>query len=162
MQCCGHVLVRFIKHIRIFKGFDDWGDGRAFDGTITILQPLILPLYDSHSHLQVLDAMFDPPGRASYEMVRDYWRPKSGAADFEQWWRKVVHEGLIAGSALPRIKPQQKPGWADSLPPAPAASGLELVFRPDPYLYDGRFANNAWLQELPQLMTKLTWDNATL
>ena len=139
---------------------EDWGDTRAFDGTLTILQPLILPLYDSISDLSLLDFMLKPPGRSSYEIVRTYWQKKAGVEDFEKWWRKSVHDGLIAGSSLPTITPQLKAGWVMSLPKSSAQQAMEVVFRPDPYLYDGRYANNTWLQELPRPMTKLTWDNA--
>lgn len=112
--------------------------------------------------------MITLPGRTSYEIVRDYWSRKSGAADFEAWWRKSVHDGLVANSALPAITPANNANAAIPRQPQPQgrdvghpqSSGLEIVFRPDPYLYDGRFANNTWLQELPQPMTKLTWDNA--
>ncbi len=138
---------------------EDWSDARAYDGTITILQPLILPLYDSRTAEQVLDAILKPPGRSQYEIVRAYWQGKSGAGNFEQWWRKSVHDGLVPNSALPTITPNLKTAWAAQLP-ASRSDGMELVFRPDPYLYDGRYANNTWLQELPQPMTKLTWDNA--
>jgi MoCo/4Fe-4S cofactor protein with predicted Tat translocation signal len=138
---------------------EDWSDARAFDGTITILQPLILPLYDSRTAEQVLDAILKPPGRSQYEILRAYWQEKSGARDFEQWWRKSVHDGLVANSASPAITPTIKTDWAAQVP-TPSSQGIEVVFRPDPYLYDGRYANNTWLQELPQPMTKLTWDNA--
>jgi MoCo/4Fe-4S cofactor protein with predicted Tat translocation signal len=156
---------------------EHWSDTRAFDGTITILQPLIEPLYDSRSHIELLDSILRSPGRPSYDIVQAYWKGKSGAADFREWWRKSVHDGLVAGSALPAIHPELKADWVTSLAPLPAqiageisiqtpgssqtsARPLEIVFRPDPYLHDGRFANNTWLQELPQPMTKLTWDNA--
>ena len=138
---------------------EDWGDTRAFDGTLTIQQPLILPLYDSTSSLRLLDSILKPPGRSSYDIVQTYWQKNGRAGDFEQWWRKSVHDGLIADSALPPITPQLKTDWAQSLG-SPIQQGIELVFRSDPYLYDGRYANSTWLQELPQPMTKLTWDNA--
>jgi Fe-S-cluster-containing dehydrogenase component len=139
---------------------EDWGDTRAYDGTVSIIQPLIAPLYNSHSQLQVLDTILQWPGRSSYDIVRAYWSQKSGAKDFEQWWRKAIHDGLIAGSALPPFAPGVK-----NIRVAGEGGGrtqLELVFRPDVYLYDGRYANNVWLQELPHPMTKLTWDNAVL
>jgi Fe-S-cluster-containing dehydrogenase component len=137
---------------------EDWGDARAFDGTVSIIQPLIAPMYSSHSHLTVLDAILQFPGRSSYEIVRAYWQGHTKAPDFEAWWRKSVHDGLIASSALPAIDPGlPRPFTAGA---AQKATGLEVVFRPDVYLYDGRFANNIWLQELPRPMTKLTWDNA--
>jgi molybdopterin-containing oxidoreductase family iron-sulfur binding subunit len=93
--------------------------------------------------------------------VRAYWSSHSGSSDFEHWWRKSVHDGLIAGSALPPIHAAPRAAWPQA-PTPPAESGLEIVFRPDVYLYDGRYANNLWLQELPHPMTKLTWDNAIL
>jgi Fe-S-cluster-containing dehydrogenase component len=138
---------------------EDWGDARALDGSISIIQPLIAPLYPgSRSQLQILDAMLQFPGRSSYEIVRAYWTKQSGAKDFEAWWRKSVHDGLIAGSALPAIAvtPNHNFGTPQSAP----SGGLEIVMRPDIYMYDGRYANNVWLQELPHPMTKLTWDNA--
>ena len=138
---------------------EDWGDARSLDGTISIIQPLIAPLYSgSHSQLQILDTMLQFPGRSSYEIVRAYWSERSGAEDFEGWWRKSVHNGLIADSALPPIAvtPSNNFGAAQSLP----SGSMEIVFRPDVYMYDGRYANNVWLQELPHPMTKLTWDNA--
>ena len=137
---------------------EDWGDTRAYDGTVSIIQPLIAPLHDSHSQLKVLDAVLQWPGRSSYEIARSYWAGKSGAKDFEQWWRKSVHDGLVANSALPHLTPSLKRVAFERN--TTQAGNLELVFRPDVYLYDGRYANNVWLQELPRPMTKLTWDNA--
>ena len=137
---------------------EDWGDARAFDGTVTILQPLILPLYSGHSRIEVLDAMLRQPARTAYEIVRAYWSSNAKAADFETWWRQSVRSGVVADSALPGITPGQP-----QVPPpsqATAQPGLELLFRPDPYLFDGRYANNPWLQELPKPITKLMWDNA--
>lgn len=97
--------------------------------------------------------------RPAHEIVRAYWSANSGGGDFEAWWRQSVSSGVVAGSALPAIN------LAPSEPPPPPAAsapseGLELLFRADPYLFDGRYANNAWLQELPKPVTKLTWDNA--
>ncbi len=144
--------------------FEDWSDARAFDGTVTILQPLILPLYESHSQLEVLDLFLHVPNRNSRELLRAYWQgqgnPTPNTDQFEEWWRKSVGEGLIAGSALPEVTPALRN--APAILPAGSASGpgLDLVFRNDPYIYDGRYANNAWLQELPKPISKLTWDNA--
>ncbi len=139
---------------------EDWGDARAIDGTTSIIQPLIAPLYNSHSQIQVLDSILQFPGRSSYEIVRAYWTAQSGAQDFEPWWRKSVRDGIIANSALPSITPTA--GSVGAIKPPAEQTGLELVFRPDVYLYDGRYANNMWLQELPHPMTKLTWDNAVM
>jgi len=148
-------------HVPESHVFEDWGDTRSFDGTVTILQPLIYPLYRSHSHLEVLDAFVHQPGRTSREIVTAYWASKKPAPEFDSWWRKSLHDGFLAGSALPAITVTPAP------PPAPAVStgpgrGLELNFRPDPYVHDGRYSNLGWLMELPRPMTKLTWDNAVL
>ena len=153
-------------HIPESHFLEDWGDCRSFDGTISILQPMILPLYRSRSHLEVLDALLTQPGRSTYAILRDHWsgQRRGTAQDFETWWRKSVHDGLIADSKLPAIQPALTPVPAAAQAVTPAASGetLEIVLRPDPYFQDGRYANNAWLQELPRPMTKLTWDNAVL
>jgi molybdopterin-containing oxidoreductase family iron-sulfur binding subunit len=137
---------------------EDWGDARAIDGTATIQQPLIAPLYDSRTPLHVLDLLLQSPGRPAYDILRAHWQ-QSHQNDFEAFWRKSVHDGMVAGSALGSITPALQ----TSLPPSSPLSqttALELVFKPDVYLYDGRYANNVWLQELPHPMTKLTWDNA--
>ncbi len=143
---------------------EDWGDARSLDGTAAIIQPLIDPLYDSHSFSQVLDVIVQFPGRSSYTIVRAYWMAQHKGADFESWWRKSVHDGLIQDSALAPVTPVLAANWAQSplLAPTEGNTDDELVFRADPYLYDGRFANNTWLQELPRPITKLTWDNAVL
>jgi molybdopterin-containing oxidoreductase family iron-sulfur binding subunit len=139
---------------------EEWGDTRAYDGIVTIIQPLIAPLYGTRSALTVLDAMLNFPGRSSYDIVRAFWMQRSGGAgDFEQWWRKSVHDGLVPGTALPRTSPAL-PSNATVVSQLSKADGLEIVFRPDVYLYGGRYANNIWLQELPHPMTKPTWDNA--
>ncbi|HZT69441.1 MAG TPA: 4Fe-4S dicluster domain-containing protein [Terriglobia bacterium] len=139
---------------------EGWGDARAFDGTITILQPMIEPLYNSRSQIEVLDLLLRFPHRTSYEIVRSYWAPRASTEDFETWWRQSVRTGLIPGSALPEIHPAVQKVEAPQPLQAGNEGALDLVFRPDPYIYDGRYANNAWLQELPRPMTKLTWDNA--
>ena len=152
-------------HIPESHFLEDWGDTRAFDGTVSMIQPLIAPLYDSHSYVEVLDTFLQQPGRRSYEILRAYWQAKSGAADFEGWWRKSIHDGFIAGSALPTTAaPALMPNWTSKLngSPMPATGELEVSFRPDVYIHDGRYANNTWLQELPRPMTKLTWDNAVM
>ena len=139
--------------------FEDWGDAVAFDGTISILQPLIEPLYASQSFVEVLDAVLQFPPRNSREILRAYWMGRHKGADFELWWRKALHDGMVRDSALPEIKPALKVDWPRVPFLQPSGAGLELVFRPDPYLRDGAYANNAWLQELPHPITKVTWDN---
>jgi Fe-S-cluster-containing dehydrogenase component/anaerobic selenocysteine-containing dehydrogenase len=147
-------------HVPESHVFEDWGDARSFDGTVTIMQPLIYPLYRSRSHVEVLDAFVNQPGRTSLEIVTVYWASKQPARDFDPWWRQSLHDGFIAGSALPAITAS----ISSSVPAASAkpAGGLEFNFRPDPYVHDGRYSNLGWLMELPRPMTKLAWDNAVL
>ena len=142
---------------------ETWGDARAFDGTVTIQQPLIEPLYGGRSVLQVLNMLTDKPLSAAYDVVKNYWATQHKGEDFESWWRKAVHDGVVPNSALPTKRPAVRAGAITS-PAGPRRLGgtLEVIFRPDPTIYDGRFANNGWLQELPKPITKLTWDNAAV
>jgi MoCo/4Fe-4S cofactor protein with predicted Tat translocation signal len=148
-------------HIPENHFLESWGDSRAFDGTLSLVQPLIIPLYAGKSAYELIEGLVQQPVRSNYEIVRDYWKSQNRWPDFEQGWRRALHDGLAAGTALPVL---QLPAPSSNLtpPPAPATAGLELSFRPDPSILDGRFANNGWLQELPKPLTKLTWDNAVL
>ncbi len=145
-------------HVPHTHFLEDWGDARSFDGTVTIQQPLISPMFDGISLIRLLDALIQPPGRSTYDIVRSYWQKKSGAGDFETWWRQSVHSGVVANSALPPVT-AGSPAAAATSPAPQNAGGIEFVFRPDPYILDGRYANNPWLRELPRPMTKLSWDN---
>ena len=139
-----------------------WGDARAYDGTVTIQQPLIAPLYPGcKSPQEMLAAFSTRPSVKGHDLVREYWRA-SGllGTDFERGWRRALHDGLIAGSASPATALSAAAAPPRAPAPTPPASGMEIVFRPDPTIGDGRFANNGWLQELPKPLTKLTWDNA--
>jgi molybdopterin-containing oxidoreductase family iron-sulfur binding subunit len=150
-------------HVPAAHWLESWSDARAFDGSVTLLQPLIAPLYPgARSAHEVLAALGARPEQPGHEIVREHWRTRAGAPDFERWWRKSLHDGVVAGSALPEKAVQVRPGpWLEAAPP-PSASGIEAAFRPDPSVDDGRFANNGWLQELPKALTKLTWENAAL
>jgi Fe-S-cluster-containing dehydrogenase component/anaerobic selenocysteine-containing dehydrogenase len=147
-------------HIPQSHFLEEWGDARAFDGTITIQQPLIEPMYHSHSVLEMLGLFLNQPNPTSREIVRAYWQANSKAADFESWWHTSVREGLVAGSSLPEIAPTLQAVDTSGMTHAARGQDLDLIFRIDPFIYDGRYANNAWLQELPRHITKLTWDNA--
>jgi MoCo/4Fe-4S cofactor protein with predicted Tat translocation signal len=193
---------------------ESWGDARAFDGTVTLTQPLIAPLYEGRSAHEVLGVFTTQADRRPHDLIKDYWtrafngsggwnvRGIDGEAfrDAEAFWRRAVHDGFIAGTAVtnggpatpfapgplptpatgtaagaagaattqaqatqPVATPQaQPPAIASNIPPTgvepPAQGGLEIIFRPDPTIWDGSFANNGWLQELPKPLTKLTWD----
>jgi MoCo/4Fe-4S cofactor protein with predicted Tat translocation signal len=153
-------------HVPEAHFLESWGDARAFDGTVSIIQPLIAPLYGGRSAYELLTAFVAEAERPGHEIVRAYWRehwPRgSGTGDFERDWEKALHDGFIADSAFtPRQSLSLREGWAnrpEAAPPGP--EGMEIVFGPDPTVQDGRFANNGWLQELPKPLTKLTWDNA--
>jgi MoCo/4Fe-4S cofactor protein with predicted Tat translocation signal len=150
-------------HVAESHYLETWGDARAFDGTLSVIQPLIAPLYHTHSAREVLAAFGDKPGISDYDFLRDHLKAANPSADFEKFWRKTLNDGLVAGSAFAPTNPSLKLNAA-SLPAAKTASAdeIEFIFRPDPCVYDGRFANNGWLQELPKPVTKLTWDNAAL
>ncbi|MFO0966207.1 MAG: TAT-variant-translocated molybdopterin oxidoreductase [Gemmataceae bacterium] len=146
---------------------ESWGDTRAYDGTVSFVQPLIEPLYAGRSEYDILAILTSQLERSAYEVVRRYWRERflrmtrPTPSNFEAWWRKALHDGFVADSGAPAVTPELAAGWA-AAPGVRAATGLEVNFRLDPTLFDGRFANNGWLQELPKPLTKLTWDNAIL
>ncbi len=141
---------------------ETWSDCRAHDGTTSIMQPLIAPLYAGKSAHEVLGMLTGQLERTSYQIVKDYWATQHKGEDFEAWWRKAVHDGVVADSALPSKTVAVRAGWAASAPQPVTPKGLEVIFRPDPAVYDGRFTNNGWLQEWPRPITQLTWDNAAI
>jgi molybdopterin-containing oxidoreductase family iron-sulfur binding subunit len=147
-------------HIPEAHFLETWNDARAYDGTVTIMQPLILPLYFGRSVHELLGAFGDTPNQTPYEIVKGYWNRQHPGPDFEDWWRKSVHDGIVANTALP-AKPMAFKEQPSGAKPA-STEGLEIVFRPDTHIFDGRYANNGWLQELPTPLSKLTWDNAAL
>ncbi len=191
-------------HVPAAHYLESWGDTRSYDGTVTIMQPLIEPLYEGKTAYELLAVFSDKYDRKPYEIVKSYWqqqrsgqgqgqtaaagnnqssqqapapapeRPPAAATptpapspsqDFEVWWRKTIHDGFVPDSAFKPKTVAFNSGWASQqTTPAqpPAAGGFELVFRTDPSIYDGRFANNGWLQELPRPLTKVTWDNVAV
>ena len=144
---------------------ESWGDALAFDGTPSIIQPLIEPLYDGRTAYQLLDALiYEQTARSTYDIVRRHWQGEAEGIEADKTWRKVIHDGLDRAAVLPTIDvpPSGDPFMPTLMGDRVEESGLELVFKPDPTIWDGRFANNGWLQELPKPITKLTWDNAAL
>ncbi|MBX2999600.1 MAG: TAT-variant-translocated molybdopterin oxidoreductase [Caldilineaceae bacterium] len=138
-----------------------WGDSRAYDGTTTIQQPLIEPLYSGRSALTVLDALLNETPRSDFEIVEAYWAQQI-SADFNRFWQISLHDGVVADTTLPMRNVTVRADIGNQLPAPVAAAELEINFRLDPTIGDGRFANNGWLQELPKPLTKLTWENAVL
>ena len=176
-------------HLPLSHYLETWGDHRASDGSVSIQQPLIAPLYESRSEIEVLASLAKSPHGGGMGQVQATW--SDGAIDeaFDHEWRRWLHEGVVADSTATPIAPaltappspqpvegEEAPptvprgnffAWASlgttlSTLPVPDISGFEVDFFTDPSLYDGRYANNAWLQELPDPTTKLVWDNAAL
>ena len=147
-------------HIPEAHFLETWSDARAYDGTVTIMQPLIMPLYFGRSVHELLGAFSDTPNQTPYEIVKGYWNRQHKSDDFEDWWRKAVHDGIVPSTPLParQVALKGSPAPPKSVP----SQALEIVFRPDPHIFDGRYANNGWLQELPKPLTKITWDNVAL
>ena len=190
-------------HVPAAHYLESWGDTRSYDGTVTIMQPLIEPLYEGKTAYELLAIFSEQYDRKPYDIVKNFWQTQRNqsqgqtggtgtgnqsqgqtggvgsaqrnqaaqqtttpAPDFEAWWRQAIHDGFIVDSAFPVKTVALSSGWANQQPstPAqqPAAGTFELVFRTDPSIYDGRFANNGWLQELPKPLTKITWDNVAI
>ncbi|HEX4343789.1 MAG TPA: 4Fe-4S dicluster domain-containing protein, partial [Verrucomicrobiae bacterium] len=143
-------------HIPQNHFLESWSDARAFDGTVSIVQPLILPLYAGRSAHELLDALWQTQPRSDYEIVHDHWQLQNQIPLDEKKWRRALHDGLIAGTAYPQRNVSLH---AFVLPPVEVQKNLELTFHPDSSIWDGRYANNGWLQELPKPIHKLTWDN---
>ncbi|HEY5753963.1 MAG TPA: TAT-variant-translocated molybdopterin oxidoreductase [Chthoniobacterales bacterium] len=145
-------------HLPETDTLESWSDAAAFDGTLCLLQPLIEPLYDGISRHELLAALLGQPAVKSYEIVRRYWRQRVGEAGFEDIWHRALSDGVFSGQTLgPSREVATSPGQT---PSEPASGGLHLIIRPDPHIYDGQFANNPWLQELPKPLTKIVWENA--
>ncbi len=144
-------------HVPQAHFLETWGDERAFDGTATITQPLILPFYGGKSPIEVLAAAQGQADANAYDLVRAYWKAQVSGS-FDDFWRETVYRGVVAGTQAASASPQ--PGSFDVT--LPAAADLEIHLMLDPSIHDGRFANNGWLQELPKPFTNLSWDNAAL
>jgi MoCo/4Fe-4S cofactor protein with predicted Tat translocation signal len=148
-------------HINKAHYLESWSDARAYDGTISIIQPMIDPLYAGRSAHDVLQALLDDPQASAYDAVianaKTYIK-----GDFAAGWRKALHDGWVEGTAFTAKADGAGKSAVASFPSSATASGLEISFRPDPSLYDGRFSNVGWLQELPKQVTNLSWDNAAL
>ncbi|MCB2231552.1 TAT-variant-translocated molybdopterin oxidoreductase [bacterium] len=141
---------------------ESWGDVRSFDGTLGVVQPLIEPLFASRSDIEFLSLINSGTLSAGYDAVRETWQSVLGGGGFENAWRVVLHDGLLKDSASKPSKPNPRSGEiARAIRPVKASEGLEVTFKSS-NTFDGRFANNGWLQELPDAMTKLAWDNAAL
>ncbi len=153
-------------HIPETHYLEAWSDARAYDGTVSIIQPLIAPLYNGRSAHELIAVLAGQEGQTSYDSVKGFWRSKHPGSDFEAFWQISLHDGVVADTALPAKQVTLKANFSEGAwnegKRTTTSGALEISFRPDPTIWDGRFANNGWLQELPKPFTKLTWDNAAL
>lgn len=142
---------------------ESWGDARAYDGTLSIVQPLIEPLYDGKTPIEVLSLITEGSPAKGYDLVRATVAPLAGGTDFERFWMRALNDGVVANSAWPLETPALRPfAFLADEKRAAQATGFEVVFVRDVKVHDGRFANNGWLQEMPDPLTKMTWDNAAI
>jgi len=143
-------------HVPSVHYLETWSDARAFDGTATIIQPLVEPLYRGKSAHEMLSVLLGKPDATPHDLVKAYWQGVSPNG-FEAFWKTSLNNGVVAGTAAGVLTPTA----SVTLPALTVqeAAEWEVTFRPDPTIGDGTFANNGWLQELPKPQTKTTWDN---
>lgn len=155
-------------HVPATHPLETWGDCRAYDGTSSLLQPVIRPLHDGKTALQMLAAFSRNDDEGPRQQIRAYWRQREGGRQreserFEAQWRRWLHDGVIPESAPNPVPVKLQPNWIRTLSaPQREAPSLTLQWQPDIALRDGHYANNGWLQEMPRPITTLTWDNAAL
>ncbi len=149
-------------HLHGAHYLESWGDARAFDGNSSLSQPLLAPLYGGRSAHELVALFTDTPEMTPYEALSTYWQQNGHAAgDFGANFRKWLHDGIIPNTAS-AARTVSVNGTSAKLPAKLSKDTIEVVFRPDPTIYDGRFANNAWLQECPKPVIRLEWDNAAM
>jgi len=146
-------------HVPEAHYLESWSDTRAYDGTASIVQPLIMPLYGGKTPHEVMNVLANQADQSAHDTVRAYWQAQHKGADFDEFWQISLHDGVVAGTTFSERTPPPAKMPAASASTF-AASGLEIVFRPDPSVGDGAMSNNAWLQEMPKPQNKMTWDNA--
>ena len=160
-------------HFPLAHELEAWGDVRAHDGSLSIQQPLIAPLHGGVSAIEFLAFLTQEPnyealvyGRDAvfgHDLVKAHWQQTSGALDFGSWWSKTLHDGMVTGSAfaVETVAPNAA-NIAGAVRGYAKSNGIEIVFRACPKMDGGRYANNSWMQEIPDPLTKLSWDNAAL
>jgi MoCo/4Fe-4S cofactor protein with predicted Tat translocation signal len=151
-------------HVPEAHYLESWSDARAYDGTVSIVQPLIEPLYGGKTAHELIGVLAGQSGVAGRDLVQSYWQKQHTGADFDAFWRKSLHDGWVEGTTYSPRSVSLKSANVSAQSAAggntgPGTGTYEINFRRDPSIYDGRFSNNGWLQELPKPLTKLTWDN---
>ncbi|MBV8376874.1 MAG: molybdopterin oxidoreductase, partial [Verrucomicrobia bacterium] len=174
---------RFTLHLSLFQDetsaacqwhvpenhfLESWSDAVGSDGSTSIVQPLIAPLYSGYSRHQLFALFLGQVAAQDYDLVRDYWRSHAQWDDFEKQWRQVLSDGVLpvnSAGVVPAGGPASPPpptSDQEGSPPHDPSDTIELSFHPDPTIWDGRFANNGWAQELPKPFTRITWNNPAL
>ncbi len=158
-------------HINGTHYLEMWSDVRAYDGTVSIVQPMIAPLYGGKSAHHVVQIMLADPDMPPNAAVQLTWASAVGGANVDAngdshgplsaGWRKALHDGWIENTAFTPKDVSAKNTAAGAATVADP-SAIEVIFRPDPTIYDGRYANLGWMQELPKPLTNLSWDNAAV
>ncbi|MEX2640374.1 MAG: TAT-variant-translocated molybdopterin oxidoreductase [Balneolales bacterium] len=151
-------------HVNKANFLEAWGDGYSYTGARSVIQPMIRPLFDGLSEVEVLNLILTGGYVPGYDLVRETWQ-EFIPQNFDNGWQTVLHDGVQENTSFPTVPVSLSNGFADVAARALAQpspideDAIELVLKADPRVYDGRFANNGWLQELPDSMTKITWDN---
>jgi molybdopterin-containing oxidoreductase family iron-sulfur binding subunit len=144
-------------HVPEAHYLESWSDTRAYEGTVSIVQPLIEPIYGAKTAHELVNVLTGDPDHSAHDTVRDHWQTRHQGKDFDDFWQVSLHDGIVAGTTFAE---KQAPAAKVPALPDPGAAGLEVVFRPDPAIGDGTWSNNAWLQEMPKPQNKMTWNNA--
>jgi len=150
-------------HIPRTHFLEAWGDGASPSGQASIIQPLIQPLFGAKSEIEVINAVFNGNDATAHELVRGTWVGTIG----ENGWISSLNDGVIPNTVKPDVSVNLSSGLSGTLAAAmqsfaSANNDIEVSFKPDNHVFDGRFANNGWLQEFPDPITKITWDNVAL
>jgi len=155
-------------HLPMAHYLESWGDARTGDGTLVPIQPLIAPLLGGVTELEVLARIAGTKTSSAYEIVRETFAGFVGADKAEAAWKKFLHDGFLSDSAAKSVDAKLNEAAvsqavsAIKLSGAPSKDNLEVVFHRDYSVDDGRYNNNGWLQEMPDPITKMVWDNAVL
>ena len=153
--------IRVDWHLPLAHPLESWGDARAFDGTASLIQPMIRPLFEGRTAAEILSLLFEPQARDGLAIVKSHWQGTRQADAFEPDWRKALTEGFWPDSAAKAatVSVGGQAGAPVGPPLDVRPDRIHLVFRPDSTIRDGSYAASAWLQELPKALTKVTWDN---
>lgn len=152
-------------HVNRAHFLEAWGDGYSFTGASSIIQPQIKPLHGGKSEIEFLNTILTGQESNGYDLVRQTWQQELGSGNFQNRWEQILHDGINTENNFSEVTPSVQGNVAGGLQETLSAAGeegIEVVIRPDSKLFDGRYANNGWLQELPDPMTKITWDNVAL